>query len=182
MTFTIVRKPTGADKTCEQILRELPEWFGIEEAIIGYRKDIEKMPTWVAVDNDRIVGFLTVNYHNKYSAEIQVMGVLKEYHRQGVGRALVVHIEKLLRDQQVLDRYITVLASPGAGAHQPELAECLSQTCRICIWRSSGDSVRRGGNYHIDVISFRKGSSFPVYLDRIVATFLPEPSRSAPDN
>lgn len=101
MVYTITTMPPNAAETCEQILRSLPEWFGIEEAIVSYRKDIEKMPTWVAVDNDQIIGFLTVNYHNEYSAEIQVMGVRKEYHRKGGGRALVEHIEKLLREKKI---------------------------------------------------------------------------------
>ncbi len=36
----------------------------------------------------------------------------------------------LIRDQQVLDRYIAALASPGAGAHQPFLADSL----RYAAW------------------------------------------------
>lgn len=99
--MTITTMSPNAAATCEEILRSLPEWFGIEEAIVSYRQDIEKMPTWVAVDNERIIGFLTVNYHNEYSAEIQVMGVRKEYHRKGIGRALVVHIEKLLHEKKI---------------------------------------------------------------------------------
>jgi len=59
------------------------------------------MSTWVAVDENRIVGFLTVNHHNQYSAEIQVMGVLTRYHRKGVGRALVEYVERLLREKNV---------------------------------------------------------------------------------
>lgn len=110
MPITITTMPSEAAETCEQILRALPEWFGIEEAILHYRKNIESMPTWVAVDNDRIVGFLTVNHHNEYSAEIDVMGVLKEYHRKGVGRALVAHIEKLLRKQKVKFLEVKTLA------------------------------------------------------------------------
>ena len=59
------------------------------------------MSTWVAVEDDCIIGFVTVNHHNKYSAEIQVMGVFKEYHRMGIGRALVKHIERLLCESNV---------------------------------------------------------------------------------
>jgi ribosomal protein S18 acetylase RimI-like enzyme len=109
--------PADAAENCEQILRALPQWFGIEEAIVGYRKDIEQMPTWIAVDNDRIVGFLTVRHHNEYSAEIQVMGVLSEYHRHGVGRALVEHIEKLLREKNM--EYLEVKTLAPSDPNEP---------------------------------------------------------------
>lgn len=117
MTFTITPMPADAAENCEQILRALPQWFGIEEAIVGYRKDIEQMPTWIAVDNDRIVGFLTVRHHNEYSAEIQVMGVLSEYHRHGVGRALVEHIEKLLREKNM--EYLEVKTLAPSDPNEP---------------------------------------------------------------
>ena len=120
MTFTITTMPPEAAETCEQILRALPEWFGIEESIVSYRKDIEKMPTWVAIDNDQIIGFFTVRYHNKYSAEIQVMGVLKEYHYKGVGRALIEHIEKLLREQKVEYLQVKTLG-PSRECHEYKL-------------------------------------------------------------
>ncbi len=120
MPVTITTMPSEAAETCEQILRALPEWFGIEEAIVHYRKNIESMPTWVALDNDRIVGFLTVNHHNEYSAEIDVMGVLKEYHRKGVGRTLVEHVEKLLREQKIEYLEVKTLA-PSRECHDYEL-------------------------------------------------------------
>jgi len=40
LTYSITSISPGAAETCEQILRSLPEWFGIEEAIVSYRKDI----------------------------------------------------------------------------------------------------------------------------------------------
>jgi GNAT superfamily N-acetyltransferase len=81
---------------CEEILRSLPEWFGIEETIVQYRQDIERMETWVAEERGRVVGFLTVRCHNEHSAEIQVMAVRREAHGLGVGRQLVEHVEQIL--------------------------------------------------------------------------------------
>ena len=82
---------------CEEILRSLPEWFGIEEAIVQYVRDCEAMETWVAWTQGRIAGFLTLNHHNPFSSEIQVMAVRPDLHRQGVGRALVHHAEERVR-------------------------------------------------------------------------------------
>jgi GNAT superfamily N-acetyltransferase len=81
---------------CEEILRSLPGWFGIEEAIVSYRADIEAMETLVAVRENRIVGFLTLKAHNPRSAEIQVMALRREEHGKGIGGALVGHAEALL--------------------------------------------------------------------------------------
>jgi GNAT superfamily N-acetyltransferase len=101
--------PTGAH-ACEAILRALPEWFGIEEAIVNYRREIAKNPTIGAFDNDRLIGFLTLKYHNRYSAEIYVMGVLKECHRKGVGGALVERVEEMLRADSIEYLQVKTLA------------------------------------------------------------------------
>jgi ribosomal protein S18 acetylase RimI-like enzyme len=92
-------RPLRADEadSCEAIMRSLPEWFGIEEAIVSYRQDLEAMETLVADREAACIGFLTLHQHNEHSSEIQVMAVAREHHRQGVGRALVNHAERLLR-------------------------------------------------------------------------------------
>ena len=77
-------------------MRALPEWFGIEEAILEYRKSIERMETFVAERAGTLAGFLTLNQHNQYSAEIHVMAVRPEYHRMGIGTSLIRHAERLL--------------------------------------------------------------------------------------
>ena len=84
---------------CEAILRELPDWFGIEESIVQYAKDLSKMETYVAELDETIGGFLTLSQHNPHSAEIQVMAIRRQYHRQGLGRALVVNAEQVLKQR-----------------------------------------------------------------------------------
>jgi ribosomal protein S18 acetylase RimI-like enzyme len=91
----------GNSEVCEPILRSLPQWFGIEEANIQYLKDIEILPTLLAELDGRVVGFLTVREHNEYAAEMHIIGVRLELHREGVGRALVVEAEEHLRGRGV---------------------------------------------------------------------------------
>ncbi len=86
---------------CEAVMRALPMWFGIEDAIRQYRLDLESLETYVVELNDRIIGFMTLNELNPYSAEIHVMGVLEEFHRQGVGRLLVYHAVEVLRRRAI---------------------------------------------------------------------------------
>ena len=86
----------GRSAVCEPILRALPEWFGIEEATRQYIQDIETMPSFLAVVSGRAVGFLTFRQHSHYAAEVHVMGVHPQMHRQGVGRALLRAVESHL--------------------------------------------------------------------------------------
>ena len=86
---------------CEPILRSLPEWFGIEEATVQYAKDVDAFPTLIALVYNKAVGFLTLKEHNAYAAEIHVMGVRPQFHRQGVGRALMVAAERALCERGI---------------------------------------------------------------------------------
>jgi len=87
----------GEGAGCEAILRLLPAWFGIEESILDYRRDVDSMETWVVEADGRLIGFVTLKHHNPHSSEIQVMAVLEPWHGRGVGRALVRHAEDRAR-------------------------------------------------------------------------------------
>lgn len=94
--------PTNADmQSCERVLRALPDYFGIEEALVQYLKEIENMPTFLASIKGKIVGFLAINRHTKVSAEIHVMGVLPEEHGKGIGAAMVNAAERHLKQDGV---------------------------------------------------------------------------------
>lgn len=107
------RQP-GDAASCEAILRSLPAWFGIEESILGYRRDIEVMDTWVAVRDEAILGFITVTMRSEYSGEIQVMAVQRSAHRRGLGRELVTHAERILAA-----RGVTFLQVKTLGPSRP---------------------------------------------------------------
>ena len=87
--------------SCEIILRSLPEWFGIEETIIKYRHDIEIMDSYIAKIDGNLAGFITLNFHNEYSAEIQVMAVKRLYHRNGAGSEMVKFAERKALEKQI---------------------------------------------------------------------------------
>ena len=70
------------------ILSGLPEWFGIPESVEAYVDGSRDLPCWVAYESDDPIGFITLKGTSPYTAEIHVMGVLKEKHGQGTGTAL----------------------------------------------------------------------------------------------
>jgi len=90
-----------ARAACERVLRALPDWFGVEESIVGYIQSAGELPTWLALDGDEPVGFITVKQHFPRSAEVYVMGILEEYHGRGIGRGLVSVVEGWLACQGV---------------------------------------------------------------------------------
>lgn len=70
------------------ILEALPEWFGIPEAREEYIADSHGKPFFCAYDGEMPVGFLYLKETGQHTVELAVMGVLKEYHRLGIGRKL----------------------------------------------------------------------------------------------
>ena len=70
------------------VLEALPDWFGIPEAREDYIEKSAKQPFFAAFDGENTVGFLCLAETGKDTAELCVMGVLKEQHRRGVGKAL----------------------------------------------------------------------------------------------
>jgi ribosomal protein S18 acetylase RimI-like enzyme len=87
---------SGSGAICRRILGALPGWFGIEEAVEQYVAVADRSPTVIASLDGEDVGFVTVVSHSRYAAEIYVMAVLPEYHRQGIGRMLLEEVERSL--------------------------------------------------------------------------------------
>ena len=98
---------------CEAILRSLPDWFGIEEGIVWYVADIERMLTFVAMDGEEVAGFLSLNFHYEFTAEVHVMAIRKSHHRRGIGRALV---ERAARESRVRDCEFLMVKTVGPSS------------------------------------------------------------------
>ena len=70
------------------VLEDLPDWFGIPEARENYVREGAGLPFFAAYHEAQPVGFLCLKKTGRDTAELFVMGVRKEYHRKGIGRAL----------------------------------------------------------------------------------------------
>ena len=70
------------------ILEALPDWFGIPEAREEYISESRGKVFFCAYQQERPIGFLYLKETGKATVELAVMGVLKEYHRQGIGKEL----------------------------------------------------------------------------------------------
>lgn len=94
--ITALKSPDEKSQICNTILRSLPNWFGIESAIIEYVNDVKKLRTWKIELNNEVVGFIALNEHSHYAAEIHVMGILQQHHSKGLGKQLIQEIESIL--------------------------------------------------------------------------------------
>lgn len=72
-----------------EILEQLPEWFGMPESTACYVRECRELPFWAYKENGAAKGFIALKETSPFTAEIYVMGVLKEKHHCGVGSALM---------------------------------------------------------------------------------------------
>jgi coenzyme F420-0:L-glutamate ligase/coenzyme F420-1:gamma-L-glutamate ligase len=104
VTYVVeITDPAERSRVAETVLRDLPEWFGIEEATRAYIDAAAALPTF-AVEPD--AGFLSLKQHTSGAAEIYVMGVRRAHHRRGIGRELVGEAEAWCRRRGI--RYLQV--------------------------------------------------------------------------
>ncbi len=79
------------------VLEALTDWFGIEESREEYISGSAGWTFLADEDGDNVKGFLCLKETGKSTVELAVMGVLKEYHRSGIGRELVEKAKEIAR-------------------------------------------------------------------------------------
>ncbi len=83
----------------DSVLHQLPKWFGVEESIKDYIKGVKGKVFHAVYDSKDVIGFICLKFNNKYTAEIYVMGILEQYHRNGIGKKLVNIVEQYIKDK-----------------------------------------------------------------------------------
>lgn len=81
----------------EEVLLDLPEWFGLPESTQSYIDESRELLLWRAVEEDKTIGFITLKETSESTCEIHCMGIKKEYHRKGIGRKLQQAFESFAR-------------------------------------------------------------------------------------
>ena len=112
-----ISDPDKKSEICRRILADLPEWFGVPESVEDYIRDVREMPFLAAMSSGEAVAFLALCEHNPHTAEVWVMGVMQEYHRQGLGRELILEAEALCRDAG--RSFLTVKTRDDGGVYEP---------------------------------------------------------------
>lgn len=99
MTFEQIYEPQMKETIVRKILEALPDWFAMEEGREQYIKESVEQICIGAVKDTEYVGFLCLKETGKDTLELAVMGVLKEYHRQGIGREMFMMAKKIAREK-----------------------------------------------------------------------------------
>jgi coenzyme F420-0:L-glutamate ligase / coenzyme F420-1:gamma-L-glutamate ligase len=111
-----IADPAERSRIAEVVLRDLPDWFGIEESTRKYIEDAAALPT-LAVEPD--LGFICLKQHTSQAAELYVMGVRQKEHRRGIGRALVAEAERWCRTRGIRYFHVKTLgpSRPDPGGY-----------------------------------------------------------------
>ena len=88
MTIKEVADKNEKQLITKTILEYLTDWFAVKESRVQYIAESVSLPFFAAYDGERPVGFICLKETGKDTVEIHVMGVLKEYHRNGIGKKL----------------------------------------------------------------------------------------------
>ncbi len=96
----------------EEVLADLPEWFGRPEANRNYIESSKDLPVWGAFtevgDIEIPVGFVALQQTSPFTAEIFVIGIKQDFHRFGIGTQLVETVISHCQDKYLLLQVKTV--------------------------------------------------------------------------
>ncbi len=101
---------------CEAVLRSLPMWFGIERALLQYAQDSATLPTFGLVDDDRLVGFLTLREHFPAAWEVHCIAIAADFRGRGHGSRLLAHAEAWLTRRGVAFLQVKTVAATSPSA------------------------------------------------------------------
>ena len=84
----LITDPEEKQKIARSILEALQDWFAITESREEYIRSSAEQPFFAAFRDNTPVGFLCLKETGDATVELAVMGVLKNCHRQGIGKDL----------------------------------------------------------------------------------------------
>ena len=93
----------------DEVLKDLPEWFGIPESPASpegfeipespkaYIEGAKDLQVWAAFQESNLLGFVSLSYSSEDCAEIDCLGIKKAHQGRGVGSQLLATLESEAR-------------------------------------------------------------------------------------
>lgn len=100
-----------------EIMNALPEWFSPPEDIERKSKIHREYAFFVVYDDERVIGFAAIKRHNHYTAEIYNIGILREYHGNGIGHRLMKSCVECCKKHGY--RFLTVKTLDESAEYEP---------------------------------------------------------------
>ena len=104
-------------KITADVMGSLPEWFNPPESVAEKAVIHRGFPFFAAYENDVCIGFAALKIHNKFTADIYNIGVLREYHRHGAGHMLIAECEKYCTEKGM--KFLTVKTLDESAEYEP---------------------------------------------------------------
>lgn len=82
----------------ERVLRDLPDWFGIEDSIIQYADHSKEYDTFIISMDDEDLGFLTIKETSSHAIDLYCLGIFRKYRNKGLGTILVDEVLDLYKN------------------------------------------------------------------------------------
>ena len=93
-----IEDPEMKRAIARKVLEALRDWFGIDESREKYIAESAGQIFVAAKEGGEYVGFLCLKETGRETVELAVMGVLREYHRSGIGRQLFQAAKAIARE------------------------------------------------------------------------------------
>lgn len=100
-----------------EIMNALPEWFSPPEDIVNKSVIHREYPFIAAYDSGKAVGFAALKIHNRYTADVYNLGVLREYHRTGIGHQLMNACVQYCKENNY--QFLTVKTLDESAVYEP---------------------------------------------------------------
>jgi len=94
------------ERITRDTLEDLPEWFGIPEANDLYEREAGECEVVIKEVDGVPAGFFAVRATGDKTLSLHVLGVKREYHRQGIGKELFREIQTYAKRKGY--RFLTV--------------------------------------------------------------------------
>lgn len=101
MKIIEIKESKVKQEIARKILRDLPEWFGIDESTKEYIEKVAQYTFIAAYVDNEVAGFYSLRRENKDTLDMYVLGVLKKYHNTGIGTRL----QEYVNDYAMLKKY-----------------------------------------------------------------------------
>ena len=96
-----IEEPDVKRTIARKVLEALHDWFEVDESREKYIAKSADQIFLGAEEDGEYVGFLCLKETGKETVELAVMGVMKEYHRKGLGRQLFEEAKKIAREEDL---------------------------------------------------------------------------------
>ncbi|MFP4078903.1 MAG: GNAT family N-acetyltransferase [Candidatus Izemoplasmataceae bacterium] len=116
MRYSWIHNEALKQQITKEVLDDLPEWFGIEEATQMYIDHVKEKPFLAVYDADTIVGFYALREENRDTLDMYVLGVKKAYHAQGIGAQLQTRVDTFAKEKGY--RFLIVLTLSKSRPNQ----------------------------------------------------------------